>query len=128
MPTPSQFKPSPQTSRGGIGCGIAAAIIAVLLTMALGCGGICAGVFLYFSHASVRTTLEQAGIPVPEISLPEPQTDWEDWMVKRELTHFYQTALESVTTDEGLIKKLGEPIETDIGAEKLFSRNDTGPL
>src|SRR3989442_606567 len=128
MPTPTQFKPSPQQSSAGGGCGIAAIIIGGLLTMGLVCAGLCGGVLLYFGRGHVATTLEQAGLPMPDLSLPEPPTDWEDWMVKRELTHFYQTALESVTTDKSLIEKLGEPIETDVGAETLFSRQDKGPL
>jgi len=126
MPTPNQQIPSPPRT-GLSGCSIAAAIIAVLLAMALGCAGMCAGI-LYLGRGRVESALDQAGVSLPDISLPEPQTDWEDWMVKRELTHFYQTVLESVTTDKTLITKLGEPIEPDIGAEKLFTRKDKGPL
>jgi len=128
MTTPSQSKPQPQQTGAGAGCAMAAVLVAVALMTGLVSACMCGGVILYFYAARVQPALAQAGIPAPDISLPEPQIDWNDWMVQRELTHFYQTALESVTTDRALIEKLGEPIDADITAEKLFTRQDQGPL
>jgi hypothetical protein len=49
-------------------------------------------------------------------------------MVRRELTHLYQTALESVVTDKALIDKLGDPIETAIDSDELFRREGMDSL
>jgi hypothetical protein len=127
MTAHNQFNPPPQQSRDVVIATVIAIAGAVLLTMALSCVGVCAGI-VFLARTKIESALEQAGVPIPGVASVPPDTDWNDWMVRRELTHFYQTALESVVTDKTLLEKLGEPVETVIDTDELFRRQDKGGL
>lgn len=125
MTSPQQINRAQQPGRWTTGQ-ILAIILIPLATMALGCLGLCGGI-LFLGRARLQSAVERTGIDIRDIT-PEPQTDWNDWMVRRELTHFYQTALDSVMADKALGEKLGEPIETALESDDLFRRRDKGSL
>jgi hypothetical protein len=123
--TPNQ--PGLPQSRPGLSGTVIAVVAGLLLAMTLACAGLCAGI-LFLTRTKIESALDRAGVPIPSVLTEPPPTDWNDWMVRRELTHFYQTALESVTTNRALIDKLGDPIETAIDTDELYRRQDTGGL
>jgi hypothetical protein len=127
MSTPNQGKQGPQQSRGGGSGPVVAIVVALSVTMILGCLGACGGI-AFLARTKIESAMAEAGVPLPAVISMPPATDWNDWMVRRELTHLYQTSLESVAADNAVVDKLGGPVETVLDAEELFRRRDNGAL
>src|SRR5687768_545873 len=125
MSVPDQANKGPQQPRSGVSAPVVAIVVVLCGTMALGWLGICAGI-AFLARAKIQAAMEEAGVPLPAVVSTLSDTDWRDWMVQRELTHLYQTSLESVAVDEALIARLGGPVETLLDAEELFTRRDKG--
>jgi hypothetical protein len=118
MTAPVQSK---QAASGGFSRNIVFGLVILALAwMALVCAGIVGGVLFFVPHR-VAAVVEDAKGSLQGMA-GAPQTDWADWNVQRELTHLYQTALESISADTALAEKLGEPIEPAIEADELFTR------
>jgi Cytochrome oxidase complex assembly protein 1 len=125
MTVPGQPSPSSRHPRGVI-IGILLAVGGVGLSiMVLSCVGLCAW-FLFLARGKLASKLEKAGVRIPSIVSEPPPTDWNDWMVRRDLTHLYQTSLESVVADKSLAEKLGEPVAPALEADELFRRTEKG--
>jgi Cytochrome oxidase complex assembly protein 1 len=126
MSDPSQPLPPPKEPSRNSGTLLAAIIIAVVL-MVIGCAGACAG-FFYLATPRVQVALQQANVQLPDLGLPSvpmPSTA-NDWMTTRMLTEVYTKALWAVTADKNVIERLGDPLQTDIEAEDLYRRINTG--
>jgi hypothetical protein len=126
MTSPTSPNRPPQPPRGWTVGTTLAVLLVPALVASVGCLGLCGGV-LFLARHRIRSMVERAGIDIRDV-IPEPATDWQDWMVRRELTHLYQTALESVDSDTALKEKLGEPMEAVSDTDDLFRRRDKGRL
>jgi hypothetical protein len=76
----------------------------------------------------LEAAIDVKAMQIPGLPIVDPQPDWSDWMLQRELMHLYQTSLDSVVADKTLIEHLGEPIDTSVESEDLFRRRDKGPF
>lgn len=126
MSTPTEPLPPPKEQRRQSGTLLAAIVIAVVL-MAIGCAGACAG-FFYFATPRVQVALQQANVRLPDIGLPNvaARQDANDWMATRMLSEVYTKALAVVVADKRVIERLGDPLQTDIEAEELYRRINSG--
>jgi cytochrome oxidase complex assembly protein 1 len=88
MSSPSQFGPSQPPKSGGSSA--LKIVLIILVVLALGCGGLCAGCIYYAKQGAT-----EIGKAIEE-------------GVK--LGGAYQTTLDAVTSDSQVIAKLGEPI------------------
>jgi hypothetical protein len=109
MPSPNEASPGPQQSRGVSGA-VVAIVIVSSMTMAVGCLGVCGGI-AFLARTKIQSAMAEAGVPLPAVISTPPDTDWNDWMVRRELTHLYQTSLDSVSANQALIANLGGSVE-----------------
>ena len=125
-PTPPVPPPKEPPRQSGT---LLAAIVIALVLMVIGCAGACAG-FFYFATPQARRALENANARLPDLGLPKvsmPSTA-NDWMATRMLTEVYTKALTAVTADKDVRERLGEPLLTDLEAEDLYRRTNTGEL
>jgi hypothetical protein len=74
--------------------------------------------------------LKQANVQLPDLGLPNVamERDVNDWMTTRMLSEVYTKALAAVVADKAVIERLGDPLQTDIEAEDLYRRINTGPF
>jgi hypothetical protein len=113
------LQPKHSSSGGPTAKQIVVLTVAAVVWMVLLCAGIVGGV-LFIARDRVANVVEGAKGALTGNAVP--QTDWDDWHVQRQLTHLYQTALESISADTALAEKLGEPIEPALTSDELFER------
>ena len=102
--------------------------------------GLCAGVFT-IGFPAAQTALRKANVPVPDVTInPGGQVTItpaqplavnpavNDWWTQRVLADVYTHAVDTVVADKSVIERLGDPVETDIAAEELYRRVNTGAL
>jgi len=126
MTAPNQPHVSEQQfqGRGATKLVIVALVLVALLTMAFGV--LCIGLsVLYIARPKVNSAIERASASIRGV-VTEPEPDWNDWMVKREMTHLYQTSLESVVLDKAVSERLGNPVMASLASDDLFRREAKG--
>ena len=111
--------PVPQTLGGNR---LTALIVGVLL-VSLVLWSACAGL-VYLASPGVRSSLQQANAKLPGAAQADPN----DWWTARVLSEVYTDALDAAVSHEGVIQRLGEPVEINLEAEDLYRRQKTGPL
>jgi hypothetical protein len=126
MTTPTEPLPPPKEQRRHSGTLLAAIVIALVL-MIIGCAGACAG-FFYLATPQAKKAMEQANVRLPDLGLPNvtAQQNVNDWMTTRMLSEVYTRSLAVVAANKAVIERLGEPLQTDIQAEELYRRINTG--
>jgi cytochrome oxidase complex assembly protein 1 len=129
MNASSQFVPPPEQPGGNSNRTLIIVLVAVgLLCLMCLCSGICGGLLFLVGRSKttvrqVRTAIEQRDVS------PLVQPQWaEDWMAMERLTRAYTTALDTVVADKQVTERLGNPVEPVMEAEKLFRREQSGPL
>jgi len=138
MSAPNQNTPQ-QPSRA-LSAGAVTAIVIGAFLASVAVFGLCAGVFT-IGFPAAQTALRKANVPVPDVTLnpggqvtitPAPplavNPAVNDWWTQRVLADVYTHAVDTVVADKMVIERLGDPVETDIAAEELYRRVNTGQL
>jgi len=132
--------PQPQQSSRGLSAGAVAAVAIGAFLASAAVFALCAGV-LTVGFPAAQTALRKANVPVPDVTInPGGQVTItpaqplavnpavNDWWTQRVLADVYTHAVDSVVADKAVIERLGDPVETDIAAEQLYRRVNTGAL
>jgi hypothetical protein len=119
---PVASQPTGQRPNRALSAGAIAALVVGALVASLAVFGLCAGLF-FLGSLRVHDALEQANVPVLAV---RPNVN--DWWTQRVLSEVYTASVDALVADKGVIERLGDPVETDIAAEELFVRVNTGEL
>jgi hypothetical protein len=140
MSAPEQNTPQPQQASRALSAGAVAAIVIGAFLASVAVFGLCAGI-ISFAFPAAQTALRKANVPVPDVTInPGGQVTItpaqpmavnpavNDWWAERVLSDVYAHALDTVVANKTVIERLGDPVETDIAAETLYHRVNTGEL
>ena len=103
----------------------ALAVLAIVIgasATALVVAGLCAWL-AYFDHSAAPEAVAMTGRQASALS---DRLFVDERWVQRVLSEVYTAAVDKVVTDQSVMEKLGEPVETDVAAEALFRRDRKG--
>ena len=114
----------PPQAHYGLSPGAVAGIVIGAFLATLLCSGAMVGV-VYLGLPKAQEALDRTQVISARITTPPSVNDW--W-TQRVLADVYTAALDAVAGNEGVIERLGDPVEPDIAAETLYRRSGTAAL
>jgi hypothetical protein len=124
MVNPGQFGPPP-AKPGGSGRLVLMIVLGVVGMLCLCCGVGCTGIFVFWSSSprlarEVKTAIEEKFSSQPA---------WvNDFVAQGQLSPAYTAALDAVSGNEQVMKRLGDPVEAANETEELFRRKGKGQV